>query len=80
MGMAEFEVHAAADVLEFEHGASPSRTGDGNLHGLGTKLGMARDESLATAEEYGCVAVMHGLNFQDCGGREIFEKNSAFDF
>jgi hypothetical protein len=80
VGMAEFEMHAAADVLELEHGASPSRAGDGNLHGLGTELGMAGEHGFAAAEKYGGVAVMHGLYAEHGGRRKIAEKDSAFDF
>ena len=79
-GMAEFEVHAAANVLELEHGASPGRAGDGYLHGFGAEFGMAGDESLAAAENHGGVAMVHGLDFEDGGGREVVEEDSAFDF
>jgi hypothetical protein len=34
-GVVKFEVHAASDKAEFEHGASPCGTGDGNEDGLG---------------------------------------------
>jgi hypothetical protein len=79
LGVAEFEVHAAADVLELEHGAAPGRTGDGDQHGLGTKLRMSGDESIASAQEHGDVAVVQGLNLEDGGGREVAEKDAAFD-
>ena len=78
--MAKFEVHAAAYVLELEHGTSPGGTGDGYLNGVGTEFGMAGDESVAAAEQNGGVAVVHGLNVEDGGGRKIVEENSAFDF
>jgi len=76
----KFEVHAAADVLEFEHGASPSGTGDGYVNWVGTEFRMAGEESVAASEENGGVAVMQGLNVEDGGRREIVEKDSAFDF
>jgi hypothetical protein len=76
----KFEVHAASDVLEFEHGASPGGTSDGDLNRVGAKFGMAGDESFAASEEDGGVTVMQGLNVEDGGGREVVEKNSAFDF
>ena len=78
--MAEFEVHAAADVLQLEHGASPGGAGDGDLHGLGAELGVAGEHGFAAAEEHGGVAVMHGLNAENSGRGKIVEKNSAFDF
>jgi hypothetical protein len=78
--VAEFEVHTAADVLQFEHGAAPGGASDGDLHGVGAELGMAGQESFAAAEQDGGVDVVKSLNFQDGGGREIVEKNAAFDF
>jgi hypothetical protein len=45
----ELEVHATADVLQLEHGASPGRTGDGDLDGLGAELGMAGEQGFAAA-------------------------------
>ena len=78
--MVKFELHAASDVLEFEHGASPGGTGDGDLNRVGTEFGMAGDECFAASEEDGGVAVMEGLDVEDGGGREVVEKDSAFDF
>jgi hypothetical protein len=79
-GVAEFEVHAAADVLEFEHGTSPGGAGDGDLHGAGTEFGMAGDESITAAEKHGGIDVVESFDFENGGGRKIVEKNSAFDF
>jgi hypothetical protein len=79
-GVAEFEVHTAADVLELEHGTSPGGAGDGNLHGPWAEFGMAGDESVTAAEEHGGIDVVEGFDFEDGGGRKIVEKNSAFDF
>jgi hypothetical protein len=78
-GVVKFEVHAASDILEFEHGASPGGTGDGDLNWVGTEFGMAGDESFAASEEHGGVAVMLGLNVEDGGGRKVVKKDSAFD-
>src|SRR5579864_8488013 len=58
----EFKVHAAANVLQLEHGASPGGAGDGDLNWLGTEFGMAGEQGLATAQKDGGVAVVHGLN------------------
>ena len=80
MRVAKFQLHAATDVLELEHGASPGGAGDGDLHGMGAELGVAGEKSFAAAEQDGGVTVVQSLNFQDCGGRKIVEKNSAFDF
>ncbi|HKN17991.1 MAG TPA: hypothetical protein VJX47_13660 [Candidatus Sulfotelmatobacter sp.] len=79
-GVTEFEVHAAADVLELKHGASPGGTGYGNLHGAGAEFGMAGDEGVASTKKNGGVAVMESLNLEDGGGREIVKKDAAFDF
>lgn len=79
-GVAEFQVHTAADVLHFQHGASPSGAGDGNVHGLRAELGMAGKQCLAAAEKHGSVTMMHGLDFQDGGWWKIVEKHPAFDF
>jgi hypothetical protein len=76
----KFEVHAASDVLEFEHGASPGGTGDGDVNGVRTEFGMAGDENFAASEEDGGIAVVHGLNVEDGRGREVVKKDSAFDF
>src|ERR1700690_691324 len=78
--MAKFEGHAAADVLQLEHGASPGGTGDGHLHGLGTEFGMTGEHGFAAAEKYRRVAGMHGRDFEDRGGWKVVEKNAAFDF
>jgi hypothetical protein len=78
--MAKFEVHAATDVLELEHGTSPGGTGDGDLNWIGAEFGMAGEKSVTAAEENGGVAVVESLNVKDGVGREIVEKDSAFDF
>src|SRR6266446_593253 len=78
--MVKFEVHAAADVLELEHGASPGGAGNGDLNRVRAEFGMAGDEGIAAAEQDGGVAVVHGLDVEDGGGREIVEKDSTFDF
>ena len=75
-GVTEFEVHAAANVLQLEHGASPGGTGDGDLHGTGAELGMTGDEGVAAPEKNGGVAVVEGLDFKDRGGWQIVKKNS----
>ena len=79
-GVVKFEMHAASDVLELEHGASPGGTGDGDLNWVGTEFGVAGDEGVAAAEEHGGVAVVEGLDVENGGGWEIVEKYSAFDF
>jgi len=79
-GMAKFEVHAAADILELEHGTSPRGTGDGDLNRVRTEFGMAGDESVAASEENSGVAVVHGLNVENGGRRKIVEEDSTFDF
>jgi hypothetical protein len=61
--MMKFEVHAAAYVLELEHGTSPGGTGDGDVDGVRAELGMAGDESVTASEENSGVAVMESLDF-----------------
>jgi hypothetical protein len=80
LGMAEFEVHAAAYVLELEHGASPGGTGDGDLDGLGAEFRMTGEKSFAAAQKDSGVAVVHGLNLEDCGWRKIAEVDTTFYF
>ena len=80
LGVAKFQVHAAPDVLQLEHGASPGGTGDGDLNGLGAEFGMAGEKRFAAAEKHGGVTVVHGLDFQDSGRGKFIKKNSAFDF
>jgi len=79
-GVVKFEVHAAAYVLELEHGASPGGAGDGDVNWVRAEFGMAGDESVTAAEQDGGVAMMHGLNVEDGGGGKVVEKNAAFDF
>ena len=79
-GVMKFEVHAAAYILELEHGASPSGTGDGDVDGVGTEFGMAGEESIAASEKHGGVAVVHGLDVENGGWRKIVKKDAAFDF
>ena len=69
--MTEFEVHAAADVLKLEHGASPGRAGNGNLHRLRTEFGVTGEQSLTAAEQDGRVAMMHGLDLKHRGRRKV---------
>jgi hypothetical protein len=78
-GVAKFEVHAAAYVLELEHGTSPGGASNSDLNRVGTEFGMAGDESVAAPEQDGGVAVVHGLNVENGGRRKIVEENSAFD-
>ena len=80
VGVAEFEVHAAADVLQLEHGASPGGTGDGNLNRLRAEFRMAGEKRLAASQQDCGVAVIHGLNLQDSGRRKIVEVNATFYF
>ena len=80
LGVVKFEVHAASDVLEFEHGASPGGTGDGYVNWNRTEFGMAGEESVAASEEDGGVAMVQGLDVEDGGRRKIVEKDAAFDF
>ena len=78
--MAKFQVHASSDVLQFEHGASPGGTRNGNLNGAGAEFGMAGEQGFAATEENCGVAVVKGLDFQDSGGWKIVEEDSTFDF
>ena len=78
--MVKFQVHAAADVLKFEHGASPGGASDGHMDWVGTEFWVAGEKSVAASEENGGVAVVHGLDVEDGGGRKVVEKDSAFDF
>ena len=76
----KFEVHAPANVLELEHGASPGGAGDGYMNRVGTEFGMAGDKGVAASEEDGGVTVVHGLDMENGGRREIVEKDPTFDF
>jgi len=80
LGVTEFEVHAAADVLQLEHGASPGRAGNRDLHRLRTEFGMARKKRLTSAEKHSRITMVHGLDLKDCLWRKIVQKNSAFNF
>ena len=78
--MAEFQVHAAADVLQLEHGASPGGTSDSDLDRLRTEFRMAGEERFAAAQKHSGVAVVQGLNLEDCGWRKIAEIDATFYF
>lgn len=78
--MAEFEVHPAADILKFQHRSAPCGARNRDMHRLGAELRMARKQGLAASEQNGGIAMMHGLNLEHSRGREIAEKNAAFDF
>ena len=79
-GMAEFEVHTAAHVLQLEHRAAPGRAGNSDLHRFWTEAWMPGNERFAAAEEHRCVKVVHRLDFENRVGRKIAEKDAAFDF
>ena len=79
-GVVKFEVHAASDVLQFEHGASPGGTGDADQNGLGAKLGMAGKQGQIFIQHDGGVAMILGLNFEHGRGGKIFQENAAFHF
>src|SRR5580658_5558968 len=55
-GVAKFEVHTAANVLELEHGTSPGGAGDSDLNRVGAEFGMSGNESVAAPQEDGGVA------------------------
>lgn len=76
----EFKVHAAADVLQLEHGASPGGTSDSDLDRLRTEFRMAGEERFAAAQKHSGVAVVQGLNLEDCGRRKIAEIDATFYF
>ena len=79
-GMVKFKMHAAADEAEFEHGASPGGSGDGDQDGLGAIERVAGDVGVVIAEHDGGVGVVLGIDLQDGPGRQAFEKDPAFDF
>jgi hypothetical protein len=76
----KFEVHAASDETEFEHGASPSGAGDRNQHWLGAIKRMAGDERLVVTDHDRGVAVMLSIDLKDGPGRKLFEEHTALDF
>ncbi|MCU1301350.1 MAG: hypothetical protein JWQ87_1634 [Candidatus Sulfotelmatobacter sp.] len=78
--MVKFQVHAASDVLEFQHGAAPGRTGDRDMNGIRTKFRMPGEESIAASEQNGRVTVMHRLDVKNRRGRKVMKKDSAFNF
>lgn len=81
--MAKFEVHAAANVLSFQHGASPGRAGDGDQYGLRAELGMPGNQSRplvrAVVQKHCGVAVVLGLDLQHGRGWEVFKEDTAFN-
>jgi len=76
--MAEFQVHAAADVLKFKHGASPAGTGDGDVDGAGQNSDDRRAELRCRRGERRCSGDEE-FGFRDGGGWEIVEEDAAFD-
>ena len=75
----KFEVHAASDEAEFEHGASPGGPGDGDQDGLRAIERVAGDVGVVIAQHDGGVGVVLGIDLQDSPGREAFEKDAAFN-
>jgi len=75
----KFQVHPTANVLEFEHGASPRGASDGHMDWVRTEFWMAGEKSVAASKENGSVAVVHGLDVENGGGWKVAEKDSAFD-
>jgi hypothetical protein len=80
LGMAKFEMHAAANEALLEHGTAPSGTGDRNQDRLGTILRMTGDEGCIFAEHNGGVAVVLSFNLEDAGGGKVIEEDAAFNF
>ena len=48
--------------------------------GSGQNSGWPEMRASLPPKQHGGVAVVHGLNFEDGGGRKIVEKDAAFDF
>lgn len=78
--MTKFQVHAASDILQLQHGASPGATRNRDLNWAGAKLGMAGKHGFATAEKNSRIAVVKSLNFQNSRGWEIVKEDAAFHF
>jgi len=76
---AEFQVHAAADVLKFKHGASQLEPAMATWTGLGRTRDDRRAELRCRRGERRCSGDEE-LDFEDGGGWEIVEEDAAFDF
>ena len=77
--VAELEMHAAADVLDLQHRASPGGAGDSDLYGLGAEFGMTGEQSFAAPEQHGSIAVVHRLNVKHRGRRKISKIYATLD-
>lgn len=60
--MAKLQVHAAADKVPLQHGASPGRSCDGNQGRLWTISGMTRNQGLASSKHDCGIAAVLSLN------------------
>ena len=80
MGVGEFEAHATADEVAFQHGASPGGTGDGDQDRLRAVFGMAGDHGGGVIDQDGSIKMMLGLNLENGFRGEIFQENAAFNF
>lgn len=78
--MMKFEVHAPSYILQLEHGATPSRTGNSDMNRVGAKFGMAGEKCVATSQQNRGVAMVKRLNMENSRWRKIVEKYSSFDF
>src|SRR5207253_501723 len=62
IGVAEFQVHAAADEPRFQHRAAPCGSVDRYRHGLGAKYRMPRNQRLVPALVFDGVGVVLSLH------------------
>src|SRR5262245_23258249 len=78
--MAKFHVHPSADIRGFQHGISPTGSGDSHQHRLGAELRMARYERLALAAIHQRVAAVLSLNLERGRVRKLSKVNTPLDF
>ena len=72
--MVKFEMHTPPDE------AAPGGTCNGDADRPRAVLRMSGEQSLATVQEYGRIAVVHCLDLQHRAWRHIIEKHASLDF
>ena len=76
----KFQVHAAANETEFQHGAAPCRAFDSYQHWFRAEFRMSGNQHLALTASHDRVPTVLGLDLQNTLGREIAQKDATVDF
>ncbi len=79
-GVMKFQLHAATDVTQLDHGTTQGRARDGYLDWLRTVLRMSGDQRRTFAQKLCGVEVVLSANLQHGIGRQTCEEHASLDF